>query len=71
MGGVGRVSSVGVSVECEHKDVVLTVGSTILLRHIHLGDVKSPSEKCWLHTAFQVCALYGTPDCLPTAEPCT
>jgi hypothetical protein len=45
---------------------------------IYSGDVKLASEKCWLHTIFQVCALYGTPrlsahscmthsDCLPTA----
>jgi len=61
MGGVGMVSSVGIGVECECEDVTLTVGTTILLRHIHSGDVKSASEKCWLHTTFQVCALYGTP----------
>jgi hypothetical protein len=58
--GVERVSSIGVGVECECEDVALTVGTTILFRHIH-SDVKSVSEKCWLHTTFQVCALYGTP----------
>jgi len=61
MGGEGRVSSVGVGVECECEDVALTVGTTILFRCIHSGDVKSASERCWLHTTFQVCALYGTP----------
>jgi hypothetical protein len=33
-------------VECEREDVVLTVGTTILFRRIHSGDVKSASEKC-------------------------
>jgi hypothetical protein len=61
MGGLGRVSSVGVGVECEHENVALTVGTTILFRHIHSGDVKSASENCWLHITFQVCALYDTP----------
>jgi hypothetical protein len=61
MGGVGKVNSVGVGVECEHEDVALTVGTTILFKRIHSEDVKSASEKCWLHTTFQVCALYGTP----------
>jgi len=59
MGGVERVSSVGV--ECEHEDVALTIGTTIPFRCIHSGDVKSASEKCWLHITFQVSALYGTP----------
>jgi hypothetical protein len=59
--GLGRVSSVGVDVECEHEDVALTVGTAILFRRIHSGDVKSSSEKCWLQITFQVCALYGTP----------
>jgi len=57
MGGVERVSSVGV--ECEHEDVALTIGTTIPFRCIHSGDVKSASEKCWLHITFQVSALYG------------
>jgi hypothetical protein len=39
---------------------VSSVGTTILFRCIH-SDVKSASEKCWLHTTFQVCALYSTP----------
>jgi hypothetical protein len=42
MGGEGRVSSVGIGVECEHADV----GTTILFRHIHSGDVKSASAGC-------------------------
>jgi hypothetical protein len=61
MGGKVGVSSVVVGVECEHKDIALTAGTTILFRCIHSGDVKSASEKCWLHTTFQVCALNGTP----------
>jgi len=62
MGGEGGgVSSVGVGVECEHEYNALTVGTAILFRCIHSGDVKSASEKCWLHTTSQVCALYGTP----------
>jgi hypothetical protein len=60
MGGEWRVSSVGVGVESEREDAVLTVGTTTQFRRIHSGDVKSASEKCWLHTTFQVCALYGT-----------
>jgi hypothetical protein len=52
--------------ECECEDVAQKVGTTILFRHIHSGDVKSASEKCWLLATFQprcfiVCALYGTP----------
>jgi hypothetical protein len=34
MGGVGKVSSVGVGVECECEVVALTVGTTILFRRI-------------------------------------
>jgi hypothetical protein len=59
-GGVEKVSSVRCGVACEFEDVAQTVGTTILSRRIHSGDVKSASEKCWLHTTFQVCALYGT-----------
>jgi hypothetical protein len=59
--GKGGVSSVRVGVECEHENVALTVGTIILFRRIHSGDVKSASEKCWLQTTFQVCALNGTP----------
>jgi hypothetical protein len=58
--GGGVVSCVGVGVECEHEDIALIVGTTNLFRHIHSGDVKSASEKCGLHTTFQVCALCGT-----------
>ena len=54
-------SSEGCGVECEFEDVAQKVGTTILFRHIQSGDVKSASEKCWLHTTFHVCALYGTP----------
>jgi hypothetical protein len=61
MGGIGRVSSVGVGVEFEREDVALTVGTTILFRRIHSRDVKSASEKYWLQTTFQVCAPNGTP----------
>ena len=71
IGGVRRVSSVGTGVECECEDVALTVGTTILFRRRHSRNVKLASEKCWPHTTFQVCALYSTPDCLPTAQPCT
>ena len=59
-GGVEKVSSVGCGTECECEDVAQKVGTTILFRCIHSG-VKSASEKCWLHTTFQVCALYSTP----------
>jgi hypothetical protein len=55
------VSSVGCGAECECEDVAQTVGSTILFRHIHSDDVKSASEKCWLHTTLQVVVLYSTP----------
>ena len=43
--GKGRVSSVGVGVECEHEDITLTVGTTIPFRRIHSGGVKLVSEK--------------------------
>jgi hypothetical protein len=45
----------GAEYECE--DVAQTVGTTILFRRIYSGDVKSASEKCWLHTTIQVVAL--------------
>ena len=60
-GGVEKVSSVGSGVECECEVVAQTVGIAILFRRIHSEDVKSDSEKCSLHTAFHVSALYGTP----------
>jgi hypothetical protein len=43
--------------ECECENVAQTVGTTILFKHIHYGDVKSASEKCWLHTTLEVVAL--------------
>jgi hypothetical protein len=49
MVGEEGVSSVGAGVEGEHEDIALTVGTNILFRCIH-----SASEKCWLHTTFQV-----------------
>jgi len=54
----------GAEYVCE--DVAQKVETTSLFRRIHKGDVKSASEKCLLHTAFQMrcsiaCALYGTP----------
>jgi hypothetical protein len=51
------VSSVGFGAECECEDVAQTVGTTILFRCIHTGDVKSASQKCWLHTTLQVVAM--------------
>ena len=59
-GGLEKVSSVGCGAECKFEDVAQKIGTTILLRRNHSGDEKSASEKCWLHTTFQVCALYGT-----------
>jgi hypothetical protein len=64
-GSIGKVSSVGFGAEYEWEDAAQKVGTTILFRHIHSGDVKSASEKYWLHTSLQlrcfiVCALYGT-----------
>jgi len=46
-------------VECECEVVAQKVGTTILFRHIHSGDVKSDSEKFWLYTTFHVSVLYG------------
>jgi hypothetical protein len=54
------ISSVSFGAECECEDVAQKVGTTNLFRRICSGDVKSASEKWWLHTTFQVCALYGT-----------
>jgi hypothetical protein len=51
------VSSVGFGAECECEDVAQTVGTTILFRCIHSGDVKSASEKYWLHKTLQVVAM--------------
>ena len=60
-GGIQKVSSVGCGVECECEVVAQKVGTTILFRCIHSGDVKSDSEKCWLHTTFHLSALYCIP----------
>jgi len=59
-GWVEKLSFVVCGVECECEVVAQRVGTTILFRRIHSGDVKSDSEKCWLHTTFQVSVLYGT-----------
>jgi len=70
-GGVQKISAVGCGVECECEFVAQKVRTTILFRHIYSGDVKSDSEKCWLHkpSMFLYCTAY--PDFLPTADPCT
>jgi len=54
IGGKGNVNSLGLGAECECENVAPTVGTTILSRHIHSDDVTSSSEKCWLHTTFQL-----------------
>ena len=56
-GGVQKVSVV----ECECEVVAQKVGTTILFRRIYSGDVKSDSEKCWLHTTVHASVVYGIP----------
>jgi hypothetical protein len=46
-----KVSYTGCGTECECKDAQ-KVGIIIRFRRIWSGDIKSASEKCWLHTAF-------------------
>ena len=41
-GGVGKVSSVGFGNECECEDVAQKVGTTILFRCVHSGDINMP-----------------------------
>jgi len=75
IGGIGKVSSVGFVVECECEDVAQKVGTTILFRHVHSGDIKAVSGKVLAAHNLPADHLYSPctaqPECLPTAEPCT
>jgi len=58
-------------VECECEVFAQKVGTTILLKRIHSGDVKSDSKNdgCIQPSTFLYCTAH--PDFLPTAEPST
>jgi hypothetical protein len=47
-----RINSIGFGAECECEDVAQKVETTILFRRMHSSNIKSASEKCWLHTDF-------------------
>ena len=55
-------------VECESEVVAQKLGTTILFRRIHSGDVKSDSEKCWLHTTSHVSVLPVISTCFRTVK---
>ena len=51
---IGKLSSVDFGAECECDNVAQKAETTILFRRIRSGDANSASEKCWLHTTFQL-----------------